>query len=175
MNEKIKQELLSWVKPILFALVLVFVCRYFIFTPKEVLGESMHPTYETSDKVMVSKLSTPKRFDIIIFHAPDSDEDYIKRVIGLPGDHVQMLNDQLLINGKKYNEPYLAENKKMIPAIDNLTENFDEYVPKDKIFVLGDNRRDSKDSRFFGAINSDSVVGVVELRYFPFNKISLTK
>lgn len=170
-----KQELLSWVKPILFSIVLVFACRYFIFAPKEVLGESMEPTYKTSDRVMTSKLSTPKRFDIITFHAPDSDEDYIKRVIGLPGDHVVMHNDQLIINGKKYKEPYLKQIKRMLPIGEHLTGDFDEYVPKDQLFVLGDNRRVSKDSRIFGPIDADSVIGVVELRYYPFNKIGLTK
>ncbi|MFS0781724.1 signal peptidase I [Bacillus sp. 1P06AnD] len=175
MKQNTKKEMMSWVKAILFSLVLVIICRQFLFTPKEVFGESMEPTYETSDRVMVSKLSTIKRFDIITFHAPDADETYIKRVIGLPGDHVVMNNDVLSVNGKQYNEPYLADHKKGLPPGVNLTENFNIIVPHDQLFVLGDNRQVSKDSRIFGAIKENSVIGVVELRFFPLNKVSLTK
>ena len=97
----------------------------------------------------------PERFDIVVFHAPEQ-KDYIKRVIGLPGDKVEYKNDTLYINGKAYSEPYLDEYKDELNG-GALTDDFtlkditeEETVPEGEIFVMGDNRRFSKDSRHIG-------------------------
>ncbi len=138
----------------------------------------MYPTLQNGNMVMVSKISEINRFDKIIFHAPDADEDYVKRVIGLPGDSIEMKNDVLYVNGKAYDEPYLKPNKKTLTGGKLLTDNFtlkeltgESKVPKDSLFVMGDNRQNSRDSRYFGFISKSSVVGKVEFRYFPFNEI----
>lgn len=169
------KDLFSWIKSILFAFVIVFICQKFIFVPRVVEGVSMNPTFENNNKIIVSKISKIEHFDMIVFHSPVSNDDYIKRVIGLPGDVVEMKNDVLTINGKVYKEFYLKSNKKSIPAGQKLTENFKIKVPKDKLFVMGDNRRKSFDSRRFGVIPKNSVVGEVKFRYYPLNEIEFTK
>ncbi|ASB87427.1 signal peptidase I [Bacillus sonorensis] len=173
-----KKEIWSWVRTLLIAGVIVFICRYFLFTPSTVLGDSMSPTLQNGNMVMVSKISDIHRFDKIIFHAPDADEDYVKRVIGVPGDSIEMKDDVLYINGKTYDEPYLKQNKQTLAGDEHLTNNFTlkdltgkEKVPKDSFFVMGDNRQNSRDSRYFGFVSKSSVVGKVEFRYFPFNEI----
>ena len=113
-----------------------------------------------------------KRFDIIVFHAPEN-KDYIKRVIGLPGDTVEYKDDTLYMNGKPYEEPYLDEYKKEV--IDGpLTDPFtleekigQETVPKVTLFVMGDNRRFSKDSRHIGTVPMEEVLGKTSIVYWP--------
>lgn len=173
MEEKTKNEIYSWVKSIIIAFILAFLCTNFLFAPTTVKGESMSPTFEDKDKVLISKISEIERFDIIVFNAPDADERYIKRVIGLPGDTIEMDNDILYVNGKAYKEKYLDENRKETP-LSKLTENFtleeltgETKVPEGKLFVLGDNRLESYDSRRFGFIASEEVIGEVKFRFFP--------
>jgi signal peptidase I len=173
-----KKNLFSWIKTILFVVVISLLIRHFVVTPYTVKGESMMPTIQDGNYLLVSKIGDIKRFDKITFHAPDSDEDYIKRVIGLPGDKIEMKNDILYINGKAYNEPYLKEYKKNLSANQVLTPDFTlkeltnkTTIPQGYLFVLGDNRSISKDSRSFGLISIKSVTGKVAVRLWPFNKI----
>ena len=173
MKESTKREIYSWVKSVAFAFIIVFICRQFLFTPSTVFGASMSPTFQNQERVVVSKTSEIQRFDVIVFDAPDVDDKYyIKRVIGLPGDQIEMKNDVLYINGEALEEPYLIENKEDNP-FNRLTENFtlqektgEIRIPKDMLFVMGDNRLKSKDSRMFGLISYDSVIGEVRFRYF---------
>lgn len=176
MQENTKKEVYSWVKSIAFAFIIAFLCRQFIFTPNTVHGESMSPTFEDENKIILSKTSEIQRFDIIVFHAPDSDENYIKRVIGLPGDQIKVKDDVLYINGKVYEEPYLEKGKKD-NILDKFTNDFslDSTVPENSLFVLGDNRLVSKDSRIFGCIPKDSVIGEVKFRYYPLKEIGMPK
>jgi signal peptidase I len=171
-----KKEVLTWVKSIVFACVIAFICRHFLFTPTKVLGESMEPTFENNNRILISKITEIEPFDMIVFHAPDADDNYIKRVIGLPGDSLEVQNDVLYINGKKVSEPYLNENKKKNPY--GITGDFTlkditghSRVPKGFIFVMGDNRLKSHDSREFGLIPNNSVLGEVKFRFFPFQEI----
>ncbi|MGE7761350.1 signal peptidase I [Peribacillus sp. NPDC097895] len=182
MQDNRKSEVLSWLKSILFAIMIVFICQQFLFTPVTVKGESMEPTYENDDRIVVTKVGMPERFDMVVFNAPDRDELYIKRVIGLPGDSVVMKDDVLYINGKKYTEPYLETKKAEIPRGENLTENFnlkDSFgktkVPVGSLFVMGDNRRNSWDGRRFGFISEQSLVGKAEIRIYPLNKMGAPK
>jgi len=176
------KEIYTWAKAIVFALVITFICREFIFSPVLVQGESMQPTFQDDDKVIVAKTSKIERFDMIVFHAKDHNENHIKRVIGLPGDMVEMKHDVLYINGKKYKEDYLQRNKAEIPSEQNLTEDFNLHewvknkkVPADSLFVLGDNRRNSNDGRSYGFIKKDSVIGEVKIRFYPLQEISFPK
>ena len=109
-----KESLLDWLKPILFAAVLVIGVRYFLVTPISVQGASMMPTLEDGEMLMVdkitSKITSFDRFDVIVFKATE-EENYVKRIIGLPGDTVQYIDDVLYINDKKYDEPYLNKYK----------------------------------------------------------------
>lgn len=180
-QEQSKNEGYSWILFIVFALLIVILCRQFLFSPSTVYGESMLPTFEEKDKILISKISDIQRFDMIVFDAPDADEKYIKRVIGLPGDTVEMKNDVLYINGKVTEEPYLDEIKNEL-IFDKLTGDFtlteitgEARVPEGSIFVMGDNRLYSKDSRFFGFVSEDAIMGEVKLRLYPLNKIGLLK
>ncbi|WP_044893788.1 signal peptidase I [Bacillus alveayuensis] len=181
---KQKNETWEWLKAIVIAVLLAGGIRYFIFAPIIVDGLSMMPTLHDHDRMIVNKLSykigEPKRFDIIVFHA-EEDKDYIKRVIGLPGDRIEYKNDTLYVNGKAYKEPYLDEYKKQV--IDGpLTESFTleeitgrATVPEGHLFVMGDNRRFSKDSRHIGFIPMDKVVGKTNIVYWPFSDIRIVQ
>ncbi|MFY4776698.1 signal peptidase I [Metabacillus sp. RGM 3146] len=182
MANKKKNEAASWIKSILLALVIVFIVRQFLFVPTVVEGVSMMPTLQDGNRVIVSKIGKLNRFDEIVFHAPDAPKDYVKRIIGLPGDSVEMKNDTLYVNGKAYKEPYLKESRKSLMAGQLLTEDFTlqeltdkKVVPEGSLFVMGDNRPNSHDGRAFGFIKKDSVVGKVEARIWPLNEIGPTR
>ncbi|SDK29153.1 signal peptidase I [Sediminibacillus albus] len=180
MHNTLKNEVISWLKTILVALIIVVVCRHFLITPSIVEGESMMPTLHDGDRIILSKISKIQRFDEIAFQAPDSEDAYVKRVIGLPGDTVEMKEDILYINDKPVEEPYLEEYKKRLSNSQYLTNDFTlqevagkSTVPEDSLFVLGDNRLDSKDSRYFGFITEESVIGDVKLRIWPLQGIGI--
>ncbi len=173
---KKKNELWEWTKALLIAVILAAVIRYFLFAPIVVDGLSMMPTLKDQDRMIVSKISykigEPRRFDIIVFHAPEQ-KDYIKRVIGLPGDTIEYKNDTLYVNGKAYKEPYLDEYKKQVqdgPLTDPFTleEKIGrKTVPEGELFVMGDNRRFSKDSRHIGTVPMEKVIGKTSIVYWP--------
>lgn len=156
---------------------IMLMLRIFIFSPITVNGESMMPTLADKEKIIASKVSKIKRFDIVPFKAPDKEGTlYIKRIIGLPGEKVEYKNDNLYINGEKYDEPYLNEYKDL--STSNLTEDFtldnllnSNEVPKDSYFVLGDNRQNSTDSRMIGFIKKEDIVGSSKISLWPINKI----
>lgn len=181
MGQSIKEEVYSWIKSLIFAFIIVFLVNSFLFSPTIVSGESMSPTFHDKDRVLLSKTSKIQRFDMIVFDAPDADEYYIKRVIGLPGDIVEVKNDVLYINGQEIPEPYLEENQKEV-YFDKLTGDFtlkeltgEVKVPEGSFFVMGDNRLRSKDSRIFGFISEDAILGEVKFRFYPFADIGLPK
>jgi signal peptidase I len=181
---KKKNELWEWAKALIIAVLLAAIIRYFLFAPIIVDGLSMMPTLHDHDRMIVNKLSykigEPDRFDIVVFHAPEG-KDYIKRVIGLPGDKVEYRNDTLYINGKAIDEPYLDEYKKDV--IDGpWTEPFtlkeltgQETVPEGELFVMGDNRRYSKDSRHIGTVPMEKVLGNTSVIYWPLDEIKVVK
>ncbi|MGM0844578.1 MAG: signal peptidase I [Bacillota bacterium] len=181
---KQKNELWEWSKALLIAVGLAALIRYFLFTPIVVDGLSMMPTLHNGDRMIVNKLSysvgEPDRFDIVVFHAPEQ-KDYIKRVIGLPGDTVEYKDDVLYINGEAYDEPYLEEYKNQIDG-GILTEDFtleekigQSTVPENTLFVMGDNRRFSKDSRHIGVVAVDEVIGSTSVIYWPIKDIEVIK
>ena len=184
MDEKInrRNEVISVFKSILLAVIIVTLLRQFVFTPTTVRGESMLPTLEDGNRVILSKMATIDRFDEVVFHATDSNDNYVKRVIGLPGDTIEMKNDILYINGEAHDEPYLEEFKKDLDNREQLTEDFtlknltgEQKVPKGHMFVLGDNRFNSKDSRIFGFVPMDRIIGEVKLRVWPIKDIGFAK
>ncbi|WP_163101998.1 signal peptidase I [Peribacillus alkalitolerans] len=170
-----KEEFLSWVKSLFFAIAIAIICRHFLFTPVTVHGESMMPTFENKNKVVITKVSKLEHFDMIVFHSPVSEDNHIKRLIGLPGDTVEVKDDTLYINGKEFKEPYLKSNKEKITTQEKLTEDFKVEVPEDSLFVMGDNRRKSGDSRIYGFIHRDSVIGEVKFRYYPVQELGIPK
>lgn len=157
------------------ALILVFL-RLYIFIPTEVTGISMYPTLNPNDRVVMSTVSSINRFDIIVFTDP-MNKTVVKRVIGLPGDSVRYEQDNLYINNKIVKEPFLKRSE--ISGEPGLwTSNFtmindnENKVPEDHYFLMGDNRRYSYDSRFYGSISREEVLGKVVMMYYPSDKIN---
>jgi signal peptidase I len=143
--------------------VILFVGINLISARIRVDGASMEPNLVSGEYVIVSKLSyrfgTPQRGDIIVFHFPrDPKEEYIKRVIGLPGDEVQVRHGSVYVNGQLLDETYLKVSTNY-----NGTWN----VPDNQLFVLGDNRNNSSDSHDWGTVPMDYVVGKAILVYWP--------
>lgn len=180
---KAKSEAFEWIKAIVIALILAVLIRTFLFAPIIVKGESMYPTLHNGEQMIVNKIgyafSEPKRFDIVVFHA-NEEQDYIKRVIGLPGDHIEYIDDTLYINGVPYEEEYLEPLKKGLDT--KLTYDFsleeitkEKTIPEGYIFVMGDNRQYSLDSRDLGPISIDQVVGKANIVYWPFSNIRIAK
>lgn len=175
---KINRKIYPWVKIIGLALVIVCISYQFLLIPAVVKGQSMFPTLENNNGIVVTKTTSIDRFDMIVFDAPDEDTKYVKRVIGVPGDSVEMIDDILYVNGKPYEEEYVNRDVEF----DQITEDFSledvagvTKVPEGHFFVLGDNRTRSKDSRRFGLISEDSVVGEVKFRFYPIREIAVTE
>ncbi|WP_147803119.1 signal peptidase I [Alkalicoccus halolimnae] len=156
-------------------LVLTFIVREFMFTNYIVYGQSMLPTIKDGERIIVNKigyeLTEPDRFDLIIFHA-DEDSDYIKRIIGLPGDELYYEADTLYVNGESVEEDFLetiSVNGSDVFTDDFTLENLtDEHtVPEGHVFVLGDNRKNSVDSRQIGFIPTDEIVGRANITFWP--------
>ncbi|MDC3417243.1 signal peptidase I [Aquibacillus salsiterrae] len=166
-------------RTVIIAVILAFFFRSYLFASYIVEGKSMEPTLHDGNLLMVNKLVKEEkkisRFDVIVFHA-NATEDYVKRVIGKPGDNIVYKDDQLFLNGEQINEAYLDRYRKNDgkPLTDDFT--LEEVtgqteVPEGKLFVLGDNRRESLDSRYFGFIDIESVVGKVDIRYWPVTEL----
>lgn len=178
------KEFFSWVKAIVIAVILAFVIRTYIFAPIVVDGESMMPTLVDHERIILNKFSTSidqiDRFDIVVFHATE-ERDYIKRVIGLPGDHIEYKDDVLYINGKKYDESYLDKYKTELNGAP-LTWDFTleevtggTTVPEDELFLMGDNRQNSLDSREIGTVSIEKVVGKANFVYWPIKEIKFVE
>lgn len=183
MKAELRKEGVDWLKALALGLIIFVFIRTFFFSNYVVEGESMLPTLEEGNKLVVNKIgfeaSDLQRFDVIVFHANEK-EDYVKRIIGLPGDKISYQDDKLYINGKKIEEPFLEKYREKVLA-GALTGDFtleevagQQIIPKGKVFVLGDNRRGSWDSRHFGLISIDQVVGKVNLRYWPLDEMDVS-
>lgn len=166
------QEIKEWAQVIIVALILAFVIRTFFFEIVIVDGISMEPTLHSGDRVIVQKLGyiigEPEHGDIIVFKTPENPKiNYVKRIIGLPGDEIKIEDGTLYINDESFSEPYINEA---------VGFDFDEIVvPEDTFFALGDNRNFSKDSRdpHVGFVPMDNLVGQGVLRIWPLNRVSL--
>ncbi|GED12117.1 signal peptidase I [Aneurinibacillus migulanus] len=149
------------------ALVIGIVCiRIFFFAPYVVEGISMYPTLEDHERIVVNKwiyqMKNPSYGDVIVLHANDR-EDYIKRIIGVGGDELELRNGTLYRNGSIVDEPYI--NEITLGEFDKIK------VPPDSYFVMGDNRNRSMDSREIGFISQSSIVGRAEFIFYPFRKV----
>ncbi|MFC0214315.1 signal peptidase I [Paenibacillus chartarius] len=180
----LKNEAWEWVKALLIAGVLVFVIRMFLFAPFIVDGPSMEPNFRTSERLIVNKIlyqfRQPERGEVIVLHAPEG-KDYIKRVIGLPGETVRVEGDKVYVNGSIIDEPWIAEavnQAKQSGGLYNTSRGFPETkVPDSSVFVLGDNRSVSKDSRYEdpGFIPLNKIVGRADVLFWPIGEIGFVK
>ena len=164
--------IVEWIAVIGGALVVALVIKTFLFQAFYIPSSSMEPTLAVGDRVLVNKLSyrvhDVNRGDLIVFERPEGEagdvRDLIKRVIALPGETVEGLDGQVLIDGQVLDEPYLPDGV--------ITRRFDAVeVGAREAFMMGDNRSDSRDSRFFGPISEDSIVGRAFLRVWPIGNV----
>ncbi|MCY0876119.1 MAG: signal peptidase I [Firmicutes bacterium] len=150
----------------LLAILLVLLIHQFLVTQFYVDGHSMDPTLASGERLLINRVvydfGTPKRGDIVVFRAPVAgDQDWVKRVIGLPGDTIAVTDGKLIVNGRIIAEPFIAQPM-------NPRHNFGPVrVPPGELFVMGDNRNVSVDSRVIGPIAITSVIGRVDLIFWP--------
>ena len=166
----------SWIWSFIVAFIIVGGVYFFLGRPFTVSGASMYPTLHNGDRMVLSKVGDIHRFDVVILKAPDENVEYIKRVIGMPGDTVEMKSGVLYINGKKVDQPFINTEAlaKQTVFIDDFTlESLtgEAKVPEGKYFVLGDNRGVSKDSRMIGFIDRSAIEGKAVFTIWPFGRI----
>ena len=185
-----KKFIKEYLEPIVIAVLIALFIRTFVVQAFKIPSSSMEPTLLVGDYILVNKfifgiripytdmkfvqLKHPERGDVIVFIYPkDTSKDFIKRVIGTAGEKVEIVQNKIFINGKQIDDPwghfekydwtkYLQTMEKFGPVV----------VPKDCLFVLGDNRDNSQDSRFWGFVNVNAVKGKAFIIYFSWNRLS---
>ena len=157
------------------ALVLAFLIRTFIAEPRYIPSDSMLPTLHTGDRLVVEKISyrfnSPRFGDIVVFQPPpelqrrgySQDQAFIKRVIGIPGDTLKIDDGKVYLNGNLLQEDYIKE-----PALQPLPL---VQVPPEQYFMMGDNRNDSNDSRYWGFLPKKNMIGKATFRFWPLDRI----
>ncbi|MCS7280522.1 MAG: signal peptidase I [Desulfobacterota bacterium] len=188
MNRK-KSKIREYLESFIIALVIALFVRSFFIQAFKIPSSSMEPTLLVGDHLLVNRLSyvvkvpftdkiiyeisKPKRGDVIVFRYPmDETKDFIKRVIAIEGDTIEIKNKVVYLNGEKIAEPYaIFADPIILPRNVAPRDNFGPVkVPKDSYFVLGDNRDRSLDSRFWGFVRKEHLVGKAFILYFSWNK-----
>lgn len=167
------QELLGWSKDIIVAVLGAILIVIFVVQPVKVEGTSMEPKLQPQDRLFVNKfvyyVSDIGRGDVVVFWYPrDPSKSFIKRVIGLPGDSVEIRSGTVFVNGKSLFEPYLL---KRVDADSHPPE----VVPPQHYFVLGDHRDSSSDSRDWGSVSKQNIFGAAVFRYWPLQRIGFVE
>lgn len=180
-GEKLKGVILDLLQTLVLAGAIFVVSYLFLFQPHQVKGTSMDPNFHNEEFLLTDKLSyrfnEPKRGDVVIFKAPPSEPcaedecEYIKRIIGLPGENVRISSGNIYVNNEKLTEPYLDNIKTNSGSY--FTEGKNVLLPENYYFVSGDNRNHSRDSREFGPIKKEAIVGKALLKYWPPQAIGL--
>ncbi|QBO36294.1 signal peptidase I [Periweissella cryptocerci] len=183
---KIIKGILSWVLPVLIGLAIAMLIRHFLFTLVRVDGTSMTPNLQNNERVWVVKPASIHRGSVIVFNADGEDpavtgtKDYVKRVIGMPGDTVSNKDGVLLVNGKQVDENFISkseatagtanwDNLEMLGIKQRWQDTPSVKVPKDQYFVLGDHRSVSNDSRYWGFVQKKKILGVVKVPFWLKN------
>ncbi len=174
--------LLEFIQSIVLALSVFVLLYLFVAQPNEVKGSSMYPNFKDKEYLLTEKLSyqfgEPKRGDVVIFKAPASEPcaadecEYIKRVIGIPGDEVMVKEGDVYLNGEKLDQSFLPEMVYSSPG-DYMEEGVEKTVPEGQYLCFGDNRPNSRDGREFGPIDRDLIIGKAFLKYWPLNSVGL--
>jgi len=179
MSKRYRGCLLEIVETVLLTVLIFFLVQHFVAQPYQILQVSMEHTLEPGQYVLVDKItpvfSDYKRGDVIVFEPPKGysedgqDIPFIKRVIGVPGDLVEIHDDAVYVNGVKLEEPYVYDGQPTVP----LSGQASWRIPSGELFVLGDHREASQDSRVFGPIPRSTVIGRAWLRYWPLAKFGV--
>lgn len=185
---KPKSKLQEYIEAIILAIVIAFFIRTFVIQAYKIPSGSMKPTLLIGDHILVSKFNygiklplirstlipfgTPKRGDIVVFIYPeDRSKDFIKRLVGVPGDTIEIRDKKILINGLPYRDEHgVYVDHMIIPGSVQPRDNFGPVtVPEKKLFVMGDNRDESYDSRFWGMVDQRDVLGKALIIYWSWN------
>lgn len=175
---------LDIIETVVIALSVFLIIYLFVSSPHQVNGQSMVPTFQNGDYVLSDKVSyrigNPKRGDVIVFHAPATADcptgtgcDFIKRVIGLPGETITVHDNHIWVNGQQVVEPYIPADFETLPG--PATRDKSITLEANQFFVCGDNRPYSSDSRSWGPITKDEIVGRAFVRYWPPKTSGLIK
>jgi signal peptidase I len=186
---KPKSKLREYIEAILLAIVIAFFIRTFVIQAYKIPSGSMKPTLLIGDHILVSKFNygirlpwvrstlipvgTPKRGDIVVFIYPeDRSKDFIKRLIGLPGDTIEIRNKNILLNGLPWSDTRgVHVDNLIIPGSVQPRDNFGPVkVPEGSLFVMGDNRDESYDSRFWGFVPMKDILGKALIIYWSWNQ-----
>ncbi|HAH04303.1 TPA: signal peptidase I [Candidatus Komeilibacteria bacterium] len=159
------------IKVILISMAIILPIRYFLIQPFIVEGASMEPTFESNEYLIVDELSyrftEPTRGDVVVFrYQKDPRQFFIKRVVGLPGDKIEINDGTVYVNGNRLAEGYLDKMRLADSSLPEVTLTEDQY------FLMGDNRANSLDSRIFGPVDRSYIVGKVWFRTWPFDRFS---
>ena len=165
----------SWIWSFIVAFIIVGAVYIFLGRPFTVSGASMYPTLHNGDRMILSKIGDINRFDVVVLKAPDENVEYIKRVIGMPGDTLELKQGVLYINGKKIEQPFINTEalQKQTVFIDDFTLQSligETKIPAGKYFVMGDNRGVSRDSRMIGLIDRAAIEGKAVFTIWPMNQ-----
>jgi signal peptidase I len=170
--------IMSFLETVVVALVISVVLYIFVMTPHEVVGNSMHPTYKNGEYLMANKITyrvkEPERGDVIIFEYSDT-QDFIKRIIALPGETIMLKDGEIYINDILLNESDYLNNTIYTNGGDFLKEGESKVIPEEHYFVCGDNRPHSSDSRTFGPIEETDIKGKAWIVYFPFSEFRIVQ
>lgn len=182
--KKIGAFFLDIIQTIVLALSVFVVIYLFLFQPHQVKGNSMYPNFHNGEFLLTDKISyrfgEPRRGDVIIFKAPPSEPcaeiecEYIKRIVGAPGDIIKVVDGKIYANNQILAELYLPKGFTTSPG-SFLRENTEIKIPEDEYLLLGDNRNQSRDGREFGTIPRANIIGKAWLRYWPFNKVGIIR
>lgn len=181
MENKLKmvlRNIFDFLKTLVFSLLLVIFIRFFIISPFSVKGKSMEPSFYEGEYLIVDEVSyrfkEPKRGDVIVLKYTDkgTSEFLIKRIIGLPGEEIIIKDGEVFIKNEENPDGFYLEEIYLPENIETFG-NIKEIVSSDNYFILGDNRPNSLDSRYFGSISKDQIIGRVFLRGYPFDRFTL--
>lgn len=166
------RELRSWLRDIFFAALTAILIVIFVIQPVKVEGTSMEPRLSDQERIFVNKFvyhfSEVGRGDIVVFWYPrDPSKSFIKRVVGLPGEEIEIRSGVVYVNGKTLQESYVP------PSYFDYASYPAQVVPEDQYFVLGDHRNSSNDSRNWGFVPSANVFGKAIFRYWPISKLGV--
>jgi signal peptidase I len=177
--KKLIAAIFDFLQSIVVVMALMVMVYLFIMSPQEISGESMFPTFENGEYILTNKVEykihEPQRGDVVVFKSPrNKDIDYIKRIIAVPGDTITLQNGKYSVNGQLLSEQYLPPNLYTF-AGSFLKENMEVTVPPGYYFVSGDNRPHSLDSREFGFVPKEDIIGKAFFRYWPIDRAGVIK
>lgn len=180
MNDKMRYLMKEWVEPIIIAVILALIIRTFVVQAFKIPTGSMRPTLIEGDRILVNKFiyrfTQPKRGEIIVFISPeDKKKDFIKRLVGLPNENIQISNGAILVNNAPVEGGSILKKQYYYNRGDFGAEGQSVTIPNDAYYVLGDNSISSRDSRYWGFMPKKYLLGKAFLIYWPLNRMRIIR